>query len=62
MNKYRIVTNPHGTYDIEVKYRWWPFWAPAGYSRLTPIRTIEDAKARIDSFKTQDGFKKQVVG
>jgi hypothetical protein len=69
MREYRIVTN--GTwYEIEYKYRYWPFWfrlEPSRYAlpHLRKIKykfsSLELASERIKELRKQDTYDKWKV-
>jgi hypothetical protein len=49
--KYRIVTDSHSGYEVQYRYKWWPFWIQHGYTNThssieSALRYIEEAKMR----------------
>jgi hypothetical protein len=41
-NRYRIKSTEIGSFSIDVKYWWWPFWIPA---TNTSYGTVDEARS-----------------
>jgi hypothetical protein len=56
--RYRIVTDRYLGYEVQVKYWWWPWWImPFSNTHYT----IEKAKELVDTLKSKDNWKRQIV-
>lgn len=52
--KYRIVKDSYLGYEVQVKYRWWPFWIMIDGGNT--YSSVEHAKAAIKQHKVSGGI------
>lgn len=58
--KFRIVTRPHGTYDVEIRY-WALDWFRWVQLNAITLFSIEECEELINRTKSASKFKSEVV-
>lgn len=60
MMKFRIIETYGGTFWVQKRPAWFPFWMYAWENNM--YRSLEKAQAALEDYKKRRSFKNRVVG